>query len=266
MTTQPEIYRDVPAWKDMRTAAIGTGAFADAESGAAYLQETCETLRAEGFEAVVGPMDGSTWGTYRLQTWSDGSPAFLMEPAGGPDDLIAYEKAGFEIAELHVSATATPGSRGFEDKVPGVSVENWNGKDPEALLAGAHALVMEGFRSTPFFTPVPQTMFLERYGPLLAHADPRFILRALDKDGTLRGLTLAFPDPMRQGAIVLKTYVGTVPGAGRAMADRIHALSGELGFTEVVHALMRSGIASEAQSRKFGGTVFRRYALMGRLL
>ena len=117
-----------------------------------------------------------------------------------------------------------------------------------------------------FFTPVPETIFLDRYGPLLAQADPRFILRAVDNNGTLCGLTLAFPDPMRQGAIVLKTYVGTVPGAGRAMADRIHALAGELGFSEVVHALMRAGIVSEAQSRKFGGTVFRRYALMGRLL
>ncbi len=266
MTTLPKIHRDVPAWNGLRTAAIGTGAFADAESGSAFLQDACETLGGEGFEAVVGPMDGSTWGTYRLQTWSDGSPAFLMEPLGGPDDFVAYEQAGFEIAELHVSASAEPGSRGFEVRVPGVSVESWNGKDPEALLAGAHALVMEGFRSTPFFTPVPEAMFLERYGPLLAQADPRFILRALDEHGTLRGLTLAFPDPMRLGAIVLKTYVGTVPGAGRAMADRIHALASDLGFREVVHALMRSGIASEAQSRKFGGTVFRRYALMGRLL
>ena len=266
MTMQPKIHREVPAWNGLRTAAIGTGGFASAESGAAYLHEACETLRGEGFEAVVGPMDGSTWGTYRLQTWSDGSPAFLMEPAGGPDDLGAYERAGFEIAELHVSASAKPGSRGFADKVPGVSVESWNGKDPEALLAGALALLMEGFRSTPFFTPVPEAMFLERYGSLLTQADPRFILRALDQRGNLCGLTLAFPDPMRQGAIVLKTYVGTVPGAGRAMADRVHALAGEFGFREVVHALMRSGIASEAQSRKFGGTVFRRYALMGRLL
>ncbi|WP_421980671.1 hypothetical protein [Roseibium sp.] len=266
MTKPPKVHRDVPAWKGLRTAAVGTAAFDDAESGAAFLEEACDTLRGEGFEAVVGPMDGSTWGTYRLQTWSDGSPAFLMEPAGGPEDLAAYERAGFKIAELHVSATAAPGSRGFAERVRGVSVESWNGRDPEALLSGAHALVMEGFRTTPFFTPVPEAMFLERYAPLLAHADPRFILRALDHDGNLRGLTLAFPDPMRQGAIVLKTYVGTVPGAGRAMADRIHALAGELGFREVVHALMRSGIASEAQSRKFGGTVFRRYALMGRLL
>jgi len=266
MTTRLEIYREAPSWNGLRTAAIGTGSIADAESGAAYLNEACETLRKEGIQAVVGPMDGSTWGKYRLPVWTDGSPGFLMEPDAGPDDLAAYEKAGFEIAELHASATAKPGSRGYAEAVKGIVVEAWNGEDAEALLASAHELVMDGFRTTPFFTPVPLEIFLQRYMPLLAHADPRFILRALDSDGKARGLTLAFPDPLRKGAVVLKTYVGAVPGAGRAMADRVHGLAEEHGFSEVIHALMRAGIASEAQSRKFGGTVFRRYALMGRLL
>ncbi|MCK7611175.1 hypothetical protein [Roseibium sediminicola] len=262
----PKIHREVPSWDGRRTAAIGCGAFEAVESGAAFLRETCDRLREEGYEAVVGPMDGSTWGAYRLPVWTDGSPGFFMEPAAGPHDLGAYETAGFEVAELHVSSTAAPGSRGYADLVQGLGVDSWNGEEPEKLLASAHRLVMEGFARTPFFTPVPEDMFVARYAPLLAHADPRLILRAVDEAGAVRGLTLSFPDPLRKGAVVLKTYVGSLPGAGRVMADRVHELAGELGFTEVIHALMREGIASEAQSRKFGGTVFRRYALMGRVL
>lgn len=266
MTTMPLIYRAAPSWNGRRTAAIGTGSFADAESGAAFLDDACVRLREEGFEAVVGPMDGSTWGKYRLPVWSDGSPSFAMEPAAGPHDLDAYRQAGFDTAETHVSAAARPGSRGYAEAVRGVSVESWDGRDPERLLATAHALIMAGFRRTAFFTPLPLEAFRAAYEPLVGRADPRFILRAVDREGEVRGMTLAFPDPFRAGALVLKTYVGAVPGAGRAMADRIHALAGELGFTEVIHALMRVGIASEAQSRKFGGIVFRRYALMGRVL
>jgi hypothetical protein len=264
--TLPKIHRDVPSWNGRRTASIGCGMFADPEFGAAFLKEACDSLRGEGFEAVVGPMDGSTWGAYRLPVWSDGSPGFYMEPSAGPRDLAAYEAAGFEVAELHVSSTAAPGSRGYAGLVPDLSVDSWDGTEPEKLLASAHALVMAGFAKTPFFTPVPEEMFVARYAPLLAHADPRLILRATDETGAVKGLTLAFPDPLRKGAVVLKTYVGAVPGAGRVMADRVHELAGELGFREVIHALMREGIASEAQSRKFGGTVFRRYALMGRVL
>ena len=264
--TLPKVFHDVPSWNGLRTAAIGCGSFDDAESGRAFLEETCDALKQDGIEAVVGPMDGSTWGSYRLPVWSDDSPSFLMEPEAGPHDFKAYQEAGFEIAELHVSASAVPGSRGFGKAVPGLTVTSWDGRDGEALLASAHALVMAGFQATPFFTPVPEAIFVERYAAMLAQADPRFILKASDETGAVRGLTLAFPDPRRVGAVVLKTYVGSVPGAGRVMADRIHGLAEELGFREVVHALMRSGIASEAQSRKFGGNVFRRYALMGRVL
>jgi hypothetical protein len=266
MTTLPVVHRMVPSWNGLRTAAIGTSSFADLQTGAEFLQATCATLRQEGFEAVVGPMDGNTWGRYRLPGWSDGSPAFAMEPTAGPDDLAAYQAAGFSIAEEHISATAATGSRGWSTAGPEMTIESWDGTDASGLLADAHRLVMTTFRDTAFFTPIPQSAFQGAYLPLLQRADPRFILRARDSADQVVGLTLAFPDPMRRGAVVLKTYAGLVPGAGRRMADRIHALAGEAGYNEVIHALMRRGIASEAQSRKFGGQVFRRYFLMGRIL
>lgn len=257
------MFPDAPSWNGLRTAAIGCFSFKDAASGAATLSSIGKALRDESYEAVVGPMDGSTWGAYRLPIWSDGSPDFLMEPNAAKVDFEAYERAGFEVVELHVSASAAPGSRGFAKAVPSLRIESWNGQRSQDLLSSAHSLVMEGFRNTPFFVPVPEALFIQRYAPLLAKADPRFILRAIDEDGAVRGLTLAFPDPIRLGAVVLKTYVGAIPGAGRVMADRIHELAGELGYREVVHALMRSGIASEAQSRKFDSVAFRHYALMG---
>jgi hypothetical protein len=50
------------------------------------------------------------------------------------------------------------------------------------------------------------------------------------------------------------------------MADIVHSRAAELGFTEVIHALMRDGVISASQSRKFGGRPIRRYALMGKIL
>jgi hypothetical protein len=266
MTDSPKVYRDAPSWDGQRTAAIGNAMFDSATHGASILGEVCAVLKAEGFTAAIGPMDGNTWGRYRLPIWTDGSPGFAMEPQAGQHDFEAYKAAGFEVVETHTSATAATGSRGWSNAAPGVTVTSWNGADPEALLAEAHRLVSDGFAETPFYTPLPAPHFIGAYLPLLAKADPRFILRAQDSIGTTVGLTLAFPDPLRHGAVVLKTYVGTVPGAGRAMADHVHARAGELGYTEVIHALMRDGIVSQNQSRKFGGQVFRRYALMGRKL
>ncbi len=266
MTKQPTIHREAPSWKGQRTAAIGTGTFSDLAAGVAFLEKVCSDLEDEGFGAVVGPMDGNTWGKYRLPIWSDGSAGFAMEPVAGSEDYGAYVAAGFLIAEEHVSATAATGSRGWGDLVKDVVIESWDGEDAPALLMAAHQLVMNGFAKAPFFTPIPPERFVAGYLPLLSLADKRFILRATDSQGRIVGLTLAFPDPMRRGAIVLKTYVASVAGVGRAMADRVHELAGRHGYLEVVHALMREGIVSAAQSRKFGGRIFRRYARMGRLL
>jgi hypothetical protein len=266
MSDEPIIHRDAPSWDGLRTAAVGCFRYPDIATGTAFLRAACATLKDEGFGAVIGPMDGNTWRRYRLPIWSDGSSAFAMEPDAGPHDLASYQAAGFDIAETHVSATAAPGTRGWGDAARGVTIASWDGKSPETLLAEAHRLVSQGFANTPFYTPVPAEHFIASYLPLLAQAEPRFILRGTVADGRIVGLTLAFPDPIRRGAVVLKTYVGIVPGVGRAMADHVHRLAGELGFKEVVHALMRDGIVSQAQSRKFGGTVFRRYALMGKNL
>ncbi len=266
MSTEPKIYRDAPSWDRLRTAAIGCCRFSDTARGAKFLSDACEKLKSEGFEAVVGPMDGNTWAKYRLPIWSDGSSAFAMEPDAGPHDFDSYKLAGFDIAETHSSATAKPGSRGWADVAKGVSITAWQGTLPQQMLAAAYQLVSKGFADTPFYTPIPEAHFVAAYLPLLAKADPRFILQATADDGTNVGMTLAFPDPIRRGAIVLKTYVGTLPGVGRAMADRIHSLAEELGYTEVIHALMRDGIISQNQSRKFGGETFRKYTLMGRKL
>lgn len=266
MTDLPVLHRSVPSWNGLRTAAIGCGSFDDVQAGTDFLRAACDTLRAQGFAAVVGPMDGNTWGRYRMAVWSDGSPAFAMEPGAGPHDRAAYEAAGFAVAEEHVSATAAVGSRGWGTAGADLTVSCWDGANPRALLADAHQAVMTAFRDTAFFTPIPQRAFLDAYLPLLGRADPRFILAARNGAGTPVGFTFAFPDPFRTGAIVLKTYAGLVPGAGRRMADRIHELAGEAGYSEVVHALIRRGIASEAQSRKFGSQVIRRYWLMGRRL
>ncbi|MEN9545092.1 MAG: hypothetical protein RLZZ598_1925 [Pseudomonadota bacterium] len=267
------LYCEAPSWGGRRTAAIGAATFADSESGAAALRTACAQLKAKGYETVIGPMAGSTWGRYRLPIASDGSPPFALEPTAGPHDLAAWQAAGFLLIEEHSSATAPPGvpatartgaERGSDRAA--LTITSWNGVDAASLLTDAHGLVMDGFADTPFFTPLPAATFVAAYLPLVQRTDPRFIMRACDRSGRTVGLTLAFPDPMRTGAVVLKTCVGHIPGAGRAMAAQVHRLAGELGFREVIHALMRAGNVSLALSRKFGGHTFRRYALLGLVL
>jgi len=270
MYLMDKIVSPAPSWNGMRTAAVALPFGDDADAVADVLKGAVAKAREQGYEAIVGPMIGGTWGTwgtYRIVTWSDGSPGFMGEPLSHSFHLEAFRMAGFDVAETHFSAVTESGSKGFGNVGSAdLSVRHWNGADPETLLADAHAVVMEAFAKTPFFTPIPREHFIGAYAPMLAKADPRLILEARDGSGRAVGFTLAYPDPLRQGAVVLKTYAGLVPGIGRRMADVIHSTAADLGYPEVVHALMREGIASANQSRKFGGRTIRRYALMGQVL
>jgi len=267
MHLMDNIISPAPSWNGLKTASVALPSGDDLKDVVDVLKKAVAKARESGYEAIVGPMLGGTWGSYRIVTWTDGSPAFLGEPASKPLHLVAFRMAGFDIAETHFTAVTESGSKGFGNVGSAdLSVRHWNGTDAEALLADAHGVVMEAFAKTPFFTPLPREHFIGAYAPMLAKADPRLILEARDGSGRPVGFTLAYPDPLRQGAVVLKTYAGLVPGIGRRMADVIHSTAADLGYLEVVHALMREGIASANQSRKFGGRTIRKYALMGKVL
>ena len=266
MYLKDKIISPAPSWNAMKTASVALPS-GDLDEVVDMLRKAVVKARESGYEAIVGPMVGGTWGSYRIVTWTDGSPSFLGEPQSKPLHLVAFRMAGFDIAETHFTAVTEAGSKGYAAVGPeDVTLRHWNGVDPEKLLADAHAVVMEAFAKTAFFTPIPREHFIGAYAPMLDKSDPRFILEARDGSGRAVGFTLAYPDPLRQGAVVLKTYAGLVPGIGRRMADMIHSTAADIGYTEVVHALMREGIASANQSRKFGGRTIRKYALMGQVL
>ena len=67
-------------------------------------------------------------------------------------------------------------------------------------------------------------------------------------------------------AAILKTYASGLRGVGHLLADTYHRRALDMGFTQVIHALMHEDNASRDRSEKHKAHTFRRYALMGRLL
>ena len=65
------------------------------------------------------------------------------------------------------------------------------------------------------------------------------------------------------GAIAV---VGARHGVGHLLADTFHRVARELGFLDVIHALMHIDNVSLDRSRAHAARIFRRYALMGRRL
>lgn len=265
------IYRDGPALDGLRTAAIGGFRCKSVEAGADLLEDIAAGLRDERFGAVLGPMNGNTWNSYRLITESDGSGPFLMEPTSGPHDHTAFAAAGFAPVARYFSARVAVAEAldNPHEPAPGITIETWDGTNPEGHFASVFALSEKAFAGNAFYTPITREAFLAMYMPLVPMMKRELILMARDGAGGLAGFLFGVPnyqDGPAPASVILKTYASLVPGAGRHLAHAFHRAAAVMGFTTAIHALIHETNASADRSRLLGAEVFRRYALMGRRL
>jgi hypothetical protein len=262
------IWREAPNFEGRPTAALGAFRCDTSETGAALLRTVAEGLFEEGFQAVVGPMDGDTWGAHRLIVESDERAPFFLEPQTPGHHPAAFEAAGFTVIARYFSAEADlDGGLARLTRPTGLSLRPFDLSDPERELRRLHALSLAAFAGNFLFRPIGADAFLELYRPVLPALDPDLVLMAEDEGGALQGFVFGLPDLAQGGqpdAVVLKTYASLRPGGGSLLADAFNANAKRKGFSRVIHALMHESNISARHSRNLGGRVFRRYALWAR--
>jgi hypothetical protein len=261
------LYREAPAFNGARTAALGRFACDAAEPGAALIRQAMARLKAEGFEAVLGPMDGNTWGRHRLVVESDGSRPFMLEPQNPRHYVDAFERSGLKVISRWVSAIRPSDIPPSASAPPaGVRLRNFDPSSIEAELTRIHALSLQQFASNHFYVPISLKDFLDSYRPVLPAIDPELVLLAEDESGELKAFLFALPN-FNEGpnpkSVILKTYASAVKGGGSMLANAFHERARKRGFVDVIHALMHETNLSAQHSGNAGGNVFRRYALWG---
>jgi len=261
------IFREAPSLDGLKTAALGVLACENAAAGAKLIRDAVARLTAEGFGAVLGPMDGNTWAKHRLVVETDGRPPFLMEPHNPRHYVDAFEQSGLKIVSRYLSAVR-PSDIPPSDSAPpaGIRLRNFVPSKAEQELTRIHALSLEQFASNHFYTPLPLEDFLASYRPVLKAIDPELVLMAEDEAGMLKAFLFALPNlaegPKPQ-SVILKTYASQVKGGGSLLANTFHERARKRGFANVIHALMHETNLSAQHSGNTGGKVFRRYALWG---
>jgi hypothetical protein len=265
------IYRDAPNWGDLRTASVGKFKCTSSEVAIHALQRICAQLTSEGFQAVIGPMDGSTWHSYRAVVETDASKPFLMEPTSGAHDVSVFTQAGFTAVENYVSMRVnTKDAIGAEPvSHNSATLENWDGDSADSFFGEVYDFSRAGFARNAFYKPISREAFLDLYRPYLAFLNRDFIYFARRNDGSLAGFLFGIPnyaEGPETKTIILKTYASAERGVGHFMADRFHRTALDKGFDTTIHALIHDSNISLKRSTQHNANVFRRYALFGRML
>lgn len=256
----------------------------DGRAGVEMLRRACTVLAAAGAVRVLGPMNGSTWGRYRLALppaeGGTGEPPFAGEPWNPPQYPRHWEQAGFSVAATYASAVARdlaaahPRRAALEKAVAaaGVTIHPLEPGGFEAALHDIFDLSARAFAANLFYAPIPEAEFRAAYEPLRPLLDPELVRLARAADGSLAGFVLAYPDFLTKepgapgGRLVLKTLATAESargiGLGSLLTDEVRRLAHERGYDCVIHALMHEENDSTRISRHTAET-FRRYALYG---
>lgn len=262
-----KIFRDAPSLDGRRTAALGGFSCEAPEAGAKAIRDAMALLKAEGFEAVLGPMDGNTWARHRLVVESDGRTPFLLEPSNPPHYVDAFAQGGLQIVSRYVSAVRPAVALENTSQPPaGLRLRALDASRAEAELTRIHALSLEAFASNHFYQPISLEDFLASYRPILPMIDPELVLLVEDDAGALKGFLFGTPDfaeGPKPKAVILKTYASRAKGGGSMLASAFYERAKAKGFVEVINALMHESNLSATHSGNHESRIFRRYALWG---
>ncbi|MBV8081513.1 MAG: N-acetyltransferase [Candidatus Eremiobacteraeota bacterium] len=273
-------WRTTPSLDGVRSGLIGHYETTDDRAAGRLLAYACARLSEQGCAVAIGPMDGSTWHSYRFVTERGTEPAFFLEPQN-PDEWPAqFQRAGFAPLAHYVSALDA-GLELRDERAPsieaqlrasGVTIRPIDAGRFEDEVRGIFAVSLDSFARNLLYQPIGEAEFLEMYRPLARYVDPRLSFVA-QRDGRMVGFVFTLPDwsarPGTPKAVIVKTLArlgdGAYRGLGVALLERSRRAAHEAGFARGIHALMHDANPSTRLSARFGA-IMRGYTLFSKAL
>jgi GNAT superfamily N-acetyltransferase len=254
----------------------------DPEAAQELLREARSTLAARGVERVLAPMNGNSWGRYRLALPGEegATPAatpFVGEPFNPPAYPMWFEAAGFTVAARYESRedpaphSVAPDARELAERVAraGIRIRTLDPTNFTSELRVLFELSLAAFADNLYYTPIGWQEFRTQLAKLQPIVRPELVLIAENAAARPVAFQFAYADPLGAAAgtprAIVKT-VATLPearGLGLAghMLDLLRERASGSGARSVIHALMHVANFSMRMSSRHASRVFRRYAL-----
>lgn len=275
-------WRETPRLEDVRTGFVGHYNAEDAAAGADVLSAATDILLRAGCEVAIGPINGSTWHSYRFIVDRGSEPAFFLEPDTRDDwpehwtdcgflPLATYSSAVVERLDVEPPAIDRAARRLASN---GVSIRSTDMSCANQELWKLFALSQTCFRRNLLYSPVGFDAFRQQYMAILPMVRPELVLVA-ERRSEVVGFAFAVADllQIRQtgstDTVILKTLAVHPDlegaGLGGVLVARVHRQARDGGFRRVIHALMHDENRSRRLSDRFARPI-RRYALFAKTL
>ena len=241
-----------------------------------------EELKKEGIETIIGPLNGTTWNTYRYVTEKGSRKQFLLEPWNEDYSVSLFEKLDFKHLAGYISTVMegmnSDGRKNLNKKIEklkkfdyykDIKVESAENKDLLTVLNKVYDLTVEAFKNNFLYSELEREIFLKMY---LSYEDKiiKKFFKMLYLRDELIGYVFGIPDYTELGykgkidTIILKTIAVSPEYNGKGMGYiLINSLIEEAekeGYENVIYALMHESNVSKNIGLLLGN-MLRRYTL-----
>ena len=249
----------------------------DPAAAGLILEHASNFVRHNGAGYMLGPMNGSTWNSYRFCA-DNIHPPFFLEPWQPAYYNDQFRDAGLDPIANYLSSieytfdcdddVTMRLEKAFLSK--GIVFRSLKKDSFDEELANLYPFLSKAFSENVLYTPISFSSFCRKYGKALNLISQELTIIAEDGTGKICGLVFCYDDPLSSAGkrLVVKTIARDpsfrYAGLGNVLANMVIRKAKTMGYTAVLHALMHEKAASLNLSKRFKGEVYRRYTLYGK--
>jgi hypothetical protein len=241
-----------------------------------------EELKKEGIETIIGPLNGTTWNTYRYVTEKGNGRPFLLEPWNEDYSVSLFEKLDFKHLAGYISTVMegmnSNGRKNLNKKIEklkkfdyykDIKVESAENKDLLTVLNKVYDLTVEAFKNNFLYSELEREIFLKMY---MSYEDKiiKKFFKMLYLGDELIGYVFGIPDYAELGykgkidTIILKTIavspIYNGKGMGYILINSLIEEAEKEGYENVIYALMHESNVSKNIGLLLGN-MLRKYTL-----
>ncbi len=236
---------------------IGCFEMNDKDSGRRQLEEYVKQLTNAGHKRIIAPINGDTWHTYRLMSWSGDEPAFPFEPHNPLWYNDIYAEFGFKPLKSYRSDRFS-----IDVEPPACTDTAFSFRDyRDGDLKLIYDISLHGFDENFLYDDITFEEFCQLYQPILPMIDKELVVIA-EVDNVPVGFMFSFAAGDR---LILKT-MAVLPeyrsmGIGAKMFHHILFAGQRKSLRTAIAALIAEGNNSHKIALKYGSEKIRKYTL-----